>query len=208
MEKKLIFENTKAIEAHRSLIKRQCEQLNEAIEAFHSYQPFKQLTSEASALEYLTGPLAEFDNTIISGLKIHRTPGLKLDCETIAQTYGINRPAFIQATKTVHLNETLRKTITWQDGKFIVNEDELQKDLEQFKVYAETPEEIETLDHWKSLRDILNEHLDRKYIDKISANAVCHRLGTLQVNNEGKFELRDGPLAAIIKNNAPVRQQK
>ncbi|MFO7656336.1 MAG: hypothetical protein R6W78_04655 [Bacteroidales bacterium] len=202
--KKLIYSNDVAIQSHSKAVHSLCSNLNAAIASFHQYQPFVRIESEDQAMEFVADPIAHYDNVIIKETGTKRIPGLKIDVSIICQMYGLNRQKFVEAVKSIRLVPAQKHLFTWQDASFEVNETVLQADCEQFRTFAETPEQLETLQLWEQLRDILNVHIDREYLSGVfTGQQIAQSTGLRFEKN--RFELDGKKLAYLIKNGKAER---
>ncbi len=202
--KKLIYENMQAITAHSKQVHSLCSNLNAAIDSFHQYQPFIRIENEDQAMEFVADPIAHYDNVIITETKTKRIPGLKIDVSIICQMYNLNRQKFVEAVKSIMLAPAQKHLFVWQDGQFEVNQGALTEDCDQFCTYAETPEQLEILELWESLRDVLNQHIDREFISGVFAGQQIAQSTGLRFE-KGRFELDAKKLAYLVKNGKAER---
>ncbi|MFO7657480.1 MAG: hypothetical protein R6W78_10460 [Bacteroidales bacterium] len=202
--KKLIYSNDVAITAHTKQVHSLCSNLNAAIDSLHQCQPFVRIESGDQAFEYVSDPIAHYDNIIITETKTKRIPGLKIDVSIICQMYGLNRQSFVNSVKSIRLAPAQKHLFSWQDGKFEVNQGALTEDCDQFCTYAETLDQLEILQLWESMRDILNQHIDREFISGVFAGQQIAQSTGLRFE-KGRFELDGKKLAYLIKNGKAER---
>jgi len=186
-----------------------CNCANKVVNTFHECQPFDKIVTNEQASALVLNPIEYFDQVMIKGAGVKPVKGLKVEPEAVALMYGVNRSGFIAGIQvetrgsrghfaSFKLRESLKYLLLFQDGMFIVNETELQKDIEAQKTYAETPEQIEILEYWENLANVLNKHLDKKYITEFEIYQLAQTLGLKNVNK--RFTPNYQSLASIIKS--------
>lgn len=167
MEKILINENrSQASDLERnieSVITRSRELLN----AFHKYQSFRKITTEDEFRQLLKDPGGFFDQVILEGVNIKRAGGHSPNVEAVAKMYNIQRNDFRSQTRqSISLAQYLNYSgfISFVKGSFKVNQEAVQTAKERFKVFAETPPQIEVFNYWTNVCETLNSLIDQGHL--------------------------------------------
>jgi hypothetical protein len=127
--------------------------------------------------------------------------GKPLDIAALAKLVNIDREAWEGACTLVlpgsvnnydragrkgilKLSPADRTLVKWADENFAVNEAALLVDLEKFRVYAESPEQLAELDYWKGLAELLNRLIDRKSLIDWEAHQIKRLIPGLLVESK------------------------
>jgi hypothetical protein len=193
--KKLVFTNHKALKKHEETVNQLVNSLNLVLDRFKKeFNYFGQPVNESFAFELVTDPAGTFDRLLRANSPIKPIGNKQLDIEKLAELTGIDRDGFINAFTIVlpgsidsynragtvalfRLSAANKLLVKWQDEKFALNQEVLNMELERFKVYAESPEQIELLNSYERLCDTLNDHAKTIKLDAIDSNLIAQRLG-------------------------------
>ena len=183
MDKLLIYEDNGQKQTFRLACETTAAQANDLINVFESYQDLAEIKTIDQFAALVSDPIAYYDEVLRSGLNL-QTPGNRTpDPETLAKLFSYDRPAYVATIRGLPITETCEgcrtKTIIRKSKKaalteprfnayknylsfttkgFILNEAEIEKHCERFKVFAENEQQIKVVDHYNALVSILNSH--------------------------------------------------
>jgi len=206
-EKKLVFENKQGVEYERSNALQVEENLNKALDLFHSMQGFAKIENEKQAFAFAENPKDYFDKCLVKAASVKPIGDSPLNPESIATMFGVNRQGFFDACQAkqpggrtylpISLASGNKELVRFIDGKFRLNEAVLENRLEQHRVYAVTPEQLELVEYWENLAKMLNVHVSKGYVTKFEVYQTAHNLG---LKSQGDtFTVNYSELASKIK---------
>lgn len=207
--KQLIYENVESKQRHEKYAHELVEGLNIVLALFvkkHNY--FGQPITEAFAYELVSDPIATFDDLLRKNAPFKPIGGKMLAIEKLAELCSIDRNTFIldftvvlpgsvdqynkQGRKGVlSLSEKDKPLIVWNNGKFALNEAQMQLNLEVFNVYAETPEQISLFEYWQGVCNQMNQHLEKNLIKTDDIITIADKLGLVACSkavNVGQYK--------------------
>jgi hypothetical protein len=194
MKRKFIYSNEIAIAARSKYAAELVETVNSLLNTYQSkHNHFGMSMTEAFALELLQQPVKTFDELLKVNSPLKPIAGKPIDLVKLAELTGIDREGFMNDFNVVlpgsrnqynragvkalfSLKSVDLELLTWNEGKFTVNQEVLDQQLERYKVYAETPAELKEVEFWENLCDLLNEAKGKlKMIDQ-DVNIICSML--------------------------------
>ena len=182
MDKILIFEDTGAKNQFIANCETTKDQANDLITVFQAYQDLKEIETIDEFYALVTDPILFYDETLRTGLSLQAAGNRTPDPETLAKLFSYDRPAYVATIRGLPITETcegcrtqkiIRKTkaaltsarweaykdyLTFTPSGFKLNEAEIEKHCERFKVFAENEQQIKVVDHYNALVSILNSH--------------------------------------------------
>ena len=197
-ERILIFSNEKKQVEFQVALEDVQSEANRLIDLFQAFQPYNKIKSIGDFEKLIKDPCGEFDEALQANVNFQESGGKKGNPDIIAKLFDIERDEYIGIIKG-HLIDpaschSCRKTpkiikkgqpalsylayqkyqqyLTFHEGRFSVNENEVAKKAESFRVYAETPEAVELWEYWHNVLDTLNSLNKKNY---------CNDLHQLQV---------------------------
>ena len=203
--RKLVYENKKAIESKELFANQLVDSLNLVLNRFKDkYNYFSQPIDEATAFDLVSEPLKFFDNLLLTNSPIKKIGNIQQNPEKLAEMLNVDRVGFIAAftielpgsrdsfnrsgvTSFFKLQPSQKHLVSWQDGTFIVDEKALEENRELSRIYADTPKQIEEVKQWETLKDSLNNHLDKGFVDIIQVRTVAKCLG-FEYGKVNRFE--------------------
>jgi hypothetical protein len=211
MNKKLIYEHAEGIAREKNYAMQVELNLNKALDVFHSLQSFAKIETEKEAMTFAENPLNFFDRLMLEATNVKPIGSVPLNPESIATMYGINRQGFISACVAkmpgadtyqiqqypIKMTPRDRAIVRFKDGRFVINQEALEQRIEQNKVYAETPTQLEILEYWETLCNILNNHIEKGFVNKFEIYKTSRALGLISQND--KFAVDYAKLAHSIK---------
>ncbi len=189
------------------------ERANALCNIFESFQSWKRITTLEEFEWLIRDPAAAFDEVLTKSVKISVEGDIPVVPEQLALMLGIDRVNYMNILEgrivtsdctackkirykqvprviTVQEYEKHKAYLTFTSGGFIADEAALEASQERFRVYAETPKQLDILKHWEELVRIINEH-DKRYgfntTDKVIMSKAFHLL--LSRGMEGEFQL-------------------
>lgn len=229
--KKLVFENRELIKSREQYAIELVSITNSLIARFkEQHNHFGQVIDEGFGIQLLTDPVGTFDELLRVNSPIKPIAGKPIDAEKLAELTGIDRKGFISEFAVIlpgsidqfnrrgimaffKLKPADRAILSW-NGSFVLNERALALQLESYRIYAETPEQLAEFEYWEKLCGTLNLHLNRKaqkpfgnrlpgerpFIDQPDIAKIANLLGLKCVN--GRFEVDSKALSETIKSMA------
>lgn len=217
--KQLVYSYEDRIAAKQVFANQLVDGLNQVLTRFKERANyFSQPITEDFAWQLVSDPVGQFDELVRINSSIKGVAGKPLDIVALAKLLNIDREGWLndckilipgsvnqyarQGTTAVYkLSEAHRPLVSWQEGKFILNEKALAEQLEAYKVYASTPEQIAEVEFWQGVAYTFNCLLTKGVIDRIDANAMQDRIKMLAIVKHGetvKFVPDDAKLAEKI----------
>lgn len=211
MNKKLIYEHAEGIAREKNYAMQVELNLNKALDVFHSSQSFAKIETEKEAMTFAENPIGYFDQLMIEATNVKPIGSVPLNPESIATMYGISRQSMISSCVAkmpgadtyqsqqypIRMTPRDRAIINFKDGRFVINQEALEQRIEQNKVYAETPTQLEMLEYWENLCNILNNHIEKGFVNKFEIYKTSRALGLISQND--KFAVDYAKLAHSIK---------
>ena len=200
-EKILISQNRDA----GILFRRDCENVmnraNDLIRHFQIFQQWKKIETLNDFIELVADPGALFDKVLLSNVNISVTGNIKLVPEKVADLLGIHRAEYLNLVAGLPIDETyckpcqkakikkgersislheyegLQEYLIFSNGLFELDEPAIQSKAESLAIYATTPEQIETYNHWMNLCNMINEHKKRGLLATDDFQGFAKKLG-------------------------------
>ena len=183
MDKILIFEDNGAKNQFITNCETTKDQANDLISVFESYQDLAEITTADQFDALVSDPVNYFDDVLKSGLNLQTTGNRTPDPETLAKLFSYDRPAYIATIRGLPITEeckgcrtktiirkskkaalteprfnAFRSYLTFTTNGFILNEAAIEKHCERFKTFAETDQQVEVVELFASLVDVLNTY--------------------------------------------------
>ena len=163
---------------------------NRLVELFHSFQPWKKITNLNDFESLCVDPIRLMHETLQqnSGVNVTLTGGRLPAPDKVAELLDIDLDDFINAVKGYKVSEgckacsksskiikqgqgvlsitTFRKYqeyLIFDNGRFSINETEVDKKKQEFQIFAETAEQVECYKFWNNLCDVLNSLPAKNY---------------------------------------------
>jgi|WetSurMetagenome_2_1015567.scaffolds.fasta_scaffold132490_2 hypothetical protein len=211
MNKIKVFEQRNLVENTRMQTRQLCENLNNILKAFHQYQKFVKIENSDQAFELVTDPSGCFDDAIVKNCGLKPIGDQPLSAVNVASLFGIDRTGYQAALRMkvpggmgsytlASLPLAQKQLFTWVNGRFSINETELEKFIDRSRIYADTKEKIELVSYWQQLTEVLNNHKDKKFMSESDGTRAADALGYGVKFNRGKFILNDYELGQKIKS--------
>jgi hypothetical protein len=186
MEKILVSKNLDAVGKFQREVEYVRDKANELIGVFHAFQPWEKITSLPDFIKLCSDPKKTFDETLIANVEI-KAVGLRPDPARLADLFNISRDEFMNLVAGMPVNETeckpcqkarIRKGeksidlvdfekyqefLIFKDGAFELDNEAVKVKTESFAIYAETPQQIEVVEHWQRFCEILNKHREKGF---------------------------------------------
>lgn len=198
---KHIFTDRHRAADFRTAIAETCEQCNELIRLFNTFQPFEQIKSEAEFTRLCTDPQSYFDDILIAQV----SPSIlgkqqRLNPEPIANMLSIDRANFLNMVagipirdrdcepcrkakikpgqRAIHLNtyRHYQNYLTFDGGEFEINTPAVDEAVRKFDVYASTPEEEAVITHFDQLCELLNRQAQKYHITNPGREVIAKEL--------------------------------
>ena len=182
MDKLLIYEDNGQKQTFRLACETTAAQANDLITMFQAYQDLKEIETIDEFYALVTDPILFYDETLRTGLSLQAAGNRTPDPSVLSSLFGYDRPNYINTIQGLPITETcegcktkkiIRKTkaaitsarweaykdyLTFTPSGFKLNEAEIEKHCERFKVFAENEQQIKVVDHYNALVSILNSH--------------------------------------------------
>jgi hypothetical protein len=226
MDKLLIYEDNGQKQTFRLACETTAAQANDLINVFESYQDLAEITTSAEFEQLVADPIGYYDEVLRTGLNL-QTPGNRTpDPETLAKLFSYDRPNYKKSIQGMPITEDcegcktkkiVRKTkaaitsarweayrdyLTFTPSGFKLNEAEIEKHCERFKIFAESESQRAIHKHFTDLVEILNSHADQYPLpDRVKeATAKAFNLGLSQ-GISGDFIVDKQFISNLIANN-------
>jgi hypothetical protein len=211
MERILIYEEKSRADMTRLHTRQLGDNLNQVVTAFHQFQKFATIENESQAFTLVSDPVAYFDLVIVQHCGLMPVGDQPLSAVNVASLFNINRTGFQSAIKaplpgakgafSIVLLPTLQRSLfTWSNGKFSVNEMELEKKIDQGRIFAESPEAIELVKYWQGLVELLNIHICKKLMLDTDGQRAADALGYGLQFDRGKFTLNSYEIGQRVRS--------
>jgi hypothetical protein len=195
-ERILIFTDSHKQADFENLIEATQSESNRLIELYHSFQPWNKIKTIQEFEALCSDPLGEYDRTLQNnfGVDLKSTGGLKPAPAMVAKLLDLDRENWINVIKGLKVSEgckSCNKTpkiikqgqgvisfqtykkyqdyLTFENGRFSINENAVSEKKDSFQVYAETPAQIECWNFWHNVCDVLNSLQEKNYCTDIHA---------------------------------------
>jgi len=181
-KKILISTDNNAINEFKRSVTATAEAASSLIELYHTFQPWKRITTVEDFISLASDPADFFDSTLLDNVEI-KAAGVTPDPGKLAELVGIHRSAFLnlcsglnipddghcppcgkvrikRGVRAISLSEFNRYSqyLNFNSGVFSVDQSKVDADLDRFNVYATTEAEIELYNHFTALVELLNKH--------------------------------------------------
>lgn len=200
--KKLVYEYNERIEKRKVYVNQLVDGLNTVLNRFReSHNHFSQPIDEAFAWQLVADSVGSFDELLRVNSPIKPVAGKPLDLVKVAELTGIDRPAWLAACTVLipgsvdnfnragrhgilKLSPVDRALVICSGEGFAVNEAALLVDLEKFRVYAESKDQLAELDYWQGLAELLTRLVDRKSLLTYEAHQLSRIIPMLLVESK------------------------
>lgn len=213
--KKLIYERKDAIQAQISYFNAVADNCNKIVENFKSYNYFDVSLDDEQLWELVKNPIAFFDDLLLKGNPIPVLKGVNPSVEKIAETLGVNRKAYSEGCilpipgagyrgqhpfTTSKLSDSNKKMLKLENSIFIVNSDAVNDFCNQFRVFAESTDDLKLVSIVENLANSMNEAIEAGLVSKIHLNSIyqiCNYIDTRAY----KCEIHDRNLGELLRVN-------
>ena len=179
-EKILISTDNNAINEFKRSVTATAEAASSLIELYHTFQPWKRITTVEDFITLATDPADYFDSTLLDNVEF-KARGVTPDPARLAELIGIHRSSFLnlcsglnipdedncqpcgkvrikRGQRAISLSEfnRYRDYLTFDAGTFTVNTEAVDADLDRFNYYISTPEEVEIYNLYHDTVKLLN----------------------------------------------------
>ena len=182
MDKLLIFQDNGQKQTFLKEVETVKAQAEDLIILFESFQDLSEVATAEEFERLVSDPVGYFDAVLRSNVDMKMTGGREPEPATLAKLFGYDRENFVKSIEGLPITEgcksckgetIIRKTkaalrdsrwnayksyLTFTDGTFILNDEEIEKKAETFKTYATTEQQIKIVDHFNDLAQLLNKH--------------------------------------------------
>jgi hypothetical protein len=221
-ERILIHTDTDGVADFRQAVtdtKNRCENL---ISIFQSFQEWRTIETLTEFENLCNNPLQYFDDVLLLNIDLKVTGNKKPAPDGLASLLGIDRTNYQNLIQGLHVTEgcsDCRKTkmtirgepvltasqydrhkdfLLFDNGTFSLNNKAIAEYNERFKIFAETPGQIELYNHYQSILKILQQHEKLQLIGPANMEQVTKLLGGCKYVN-GKLYPADDLHAKILK---------
>lgn len=220
---KLIFKDTAAKNTFRKELETVQLKAYQLIKAFNQHQSFVKIHSQDEFTALLQNPVEYYDTILIDSIDISSKTGLKPQPSVLAALYNIPRENYIESlgyelindsscegcqkaeVKLIHRKEVLTLEnyqkyaayLKFINGTFIIDEAALEEKLNEFDIYAETPEALQMVEHYEKLCQVLNEAIEFHKLGTVQIQTLAQMFGLLILDN--KLIINDIKLSQTIK---------
>ena len=222
---KLIFEDTGAKNQFIANCETTAAQANDLITVFQAYQDLKEIETIDEFYALVTDPILFYDETLRTGLSLqaagYRTP----DPETLAKLFSYDRPAYVATIRGLPITETcegcktktiIRKSkkaaltsarweaykdyLTFTPSGFVLNDEAITEYCKVFDYYAETPQQLETVELFTQLIDALNKFDQLSPLPQKDKEALTRmfKIGIERPPFDGKFLIEPRMLMELV----------
>lgn len=221
MEKILIYENRKAMNDFLNSVTEVRDQCNFLIKTFHSYQGFKRI-KDIEEFDALCGsPSGYYDQTILENSPIPKGQ-YKINAVKLAELMDLDRTGYLstlgcetssgddcvscghkRVTKKGNpaINYPIFKNYSqyfkFSAGVFSLDQEAINKELESFRIYATSEKQVQMIDHWKDILNILQSHLALNLIGPAKLSQICDLFGYIRMV-DNKLYLKEENLYSLI----------
>lgn len=227
MDKKLlIYEDNGQKQTFRLACETTKDQANDLIAVFQSFQDLSEITTAEEFERLVSDPVGYFDAVLRSNVDMKMNGGREPEPATLATLFGYNRIDYVKSIQGMPITsgcksckgETIvRKTkaaltdarwtayksfLIFTPSGFKLNEAEIEKHCERFKIFAESESQRAIHKHFTDLVEILNSHADQYPLpDRVKeATAKAFNLGLSQ-GISGDFIVDKQFISNLIANN-------
>ncbi len=185
-EKILLFEDNARKQDFLKAVEEVRTAAHDLIMTFEAFQEFKRIGTLEEFEQLCKDPVKYFDETLKSNVSLNMTGNRQPDPQVLADLFGIERQNFISLIKGLPVTETckpcntskvIRKKgkpalsyneflsfksfLTYEQQAFNLNTEAIANRLEQFKSFAQTPEEIELYQLFTNMVQQLNNFTEK-----------------------------------------------
>jgi|LSQX01.2.fsa_nt_gb hypothetical protein len=206
--KKLIYKDLGAKTEFQQEVDNILKQCNNLIEAFNSHQDFKKIETQDEFNSLVSDPAGYFDDILLSNVEL--PANLKPAPAQLALLFNIDRAGYLEMLgleeiedescqgcskvqkKPVSKNSVISfdhyignaSYLTFEDGFFHLDKGMIEAKLKDFDIYAESPEQLETLDHYETLSKVLNSAIDFHKLGPVQVQTLSKMFGLQILNNK------------------------
>jgi hypothetical protein len=207
--KKLIYKDTGAKTTFRNEVETVRNKVNSLITAFNETQDFTTIDSQEQFELLIQNPADYFDSILIQNCELKTKTGRKPEASILANLFGINREGYLEAIgwevvndfstkggtkaqpKLIHQKELITaskysdfKAYLVFDRFFKLNEPAIEEKLNDFDIYAESPETLKLVEHYEELSRVLNEAIIFHKVGGIKLQELAKMFGLLTLDNK------------------------
>jgi len=220
MKEVLIFNDKNGAKQFENDVIKTMSKCNSLIEIFEAFQPWQKITDITEWIDLVSSPGDQFDKALLSNVNMPTVGKVVINPGAIADIFSIDRDSYLNAVAGLPLKtdcepcrkanikkgsiaitfedyETHSDYLTFENGRFYLNQDAINLHKETFKVIATSDTQIEYYDHFVKLAEILNKTIVVQKFGPEKINQLAKLTGFLLLNN--KLVLDDMRLADILK---------
>lgn len=160
---KLVCTDTARAQTFRHNVKETVKEANSLIDVFERFQEFKKIDTLDVFENLIENQVGFFDDTLIAQVSANFVKGrARIDPAPLAEMLSIDRDGYLEAVEKVKITEPqyfLHKNfMTFTTGRFEVNPDAIEREVEKFDTYATTEKEMKIVSVVENLVTALKEY--------------------------------------------------
>ncbi len=206
--KKLIYQELGKKQEFQQSVDTILKECNNLIEVFNSHQDFKRIATQNEFNSLVSDPAGYFDDILLNNVELPAK--LKPAPAQLALLFNIDRAGYLltlgleeiedescQGCSEVQKKLTSKNNVisfdyyienalylTFADGFFQLDKSMIEAKLKDFDVYAESPEQLQVLDHYETLSKVLNSAIDFHKLGPVQVQALSKMFGLQVLNNK------------------------
>lgn len=190
-ERIFLLEKTANVEFTRKKVGELETNLNNLLKVYSEKHNYWDIEIDVWAL--VENPQQYYDNLLLKNSTIKAVKNFKLEPARVAETLGVPRAQFLQdiispvpgttgqgitqQLAMIQLNPSDKDLFDYIEGKFLINLPALELLLDRDRVYADKPEKLELVHYFENVRDMLNEHLKRGFLEPNNLYIIAQTFG-------------------------------
>lgn len=187
----LLLEKSPSIEFNRKRVVELETNLNKLLKIYSEKHNYWDIEIDVWAL--VENPQQYYDNLLLKNSTIKAVKNFKLEPARVAETLGVPRPQFVQdiiapvpgttaqfvqqQLAMIQLHPVDKDLFNYIEGKFLINLPALELLLDRDRVYADSPSKLELVHYYEKVRDMLNEHLKRGFLEPNNLYIIAQTFG-------------------------------
>ncbi|MBN1118229.1 MAG: hypothetical protein JXA77_13555 [Bacteroidales bacterium] len=221
-EKVLISEGRDKAEAFTKDVNEVLEGCNSLINIFHEFQDLTHITTEEEFIELVTDPKEYLDRFLIAAVDLRTTGKAKIDPEQLARLLSIDRDNYLnlvagipvtedcepcrkvkkvrrgQLAIDLHNYQEYSSYLVFNSGIFTKNIPAIEEKKKSFRVYADSPEALQLVEHYENLCQTLNNAIEVHRLGQSHIKTLAGMFRLLVLGN--KLVINNFMIAEQIKN--------
>ena len=160
---KLVYRDTARAQTFRHNVRETVKDANNLCAVFEKYQDFRRIDSQTAFEKLVENPEGFFDETLITQISPNFLPTkAKIDPSPLSEMLSIDRDGYLEAVAKIKINEPQyflhKHFMTFTTGKFEMNPEAIEKEVQKFDTYAITEKEMKIVSVVENLVTALKEY--------------------------------------------------